>query len=310
MRNVLLLTLFFALAYSTYSQTSVSGGIYTNTTWAKANSPYIVTDTVVVFPGVTLTIEPGVVVRFDNSMQLEVRDGSLIANGTAMDSITFTSNTSNTPGSWASVWLHSTTNTDSSIYRLNYCNFRYATKGVRYGQGSARDSLFVKNSNFSFNKTGLDGGRGQSFYMDTCSFISNVDYGLYTVSGKVNYCNFLHTQNTGLSSGNNCVIRKCSAKYNRVGIYAGAMDSIVDCYAALNATGIAVYSPAIVRNCISDSNSVSGIDVSTDCLLAGNQIKYNAIGIRASSFSTFLTNLVTENIIEYDSIGIYLGVAN
>ena len=56
--------LFLVFCFSATAQTNVSGGIYANTTWTLANSPYIVTDTVVVFPGVTLTIQPGVTVKF------------------------------------------------------------------------------------------------------------------------------------------------------------------------------------------------------------------------------------------------------
>lgn len=48
------------------SQTSVAGGIYQNTTCTLANSPYIVTGSIVVFQGNTLTIEPGVEIRIDN----------------------------------------------------------------------------------------------------------------------------------------------------------------------------------------------------------------------------------------------------
>lgn len=33
------------------AQTNVSGGIYTNTTWTKVNSPYVVTGDIVLFPG-------------------------------------------------------------------------------------------------------------------------------------------------------------------------------------------------------------------------------------------------------------------
>src|SRR6185369_16809986 len=74
------------------AQTYVHGGIYANTTWTKANSPYIVTDTIVVFPGVTLTIEPGVTVKFENKKFIEIRQGTLNAAGTVTDSITITSN--------------------------------------------------------------------------------------------------------------------------------------------------------------------------------------------------------------------------
>src|SRR5438105_3566521 len=77
----ILTILFTVLSFAAKSQTNVSGGIYTNTTWTLANSPYIIIDTVVVFPGVTLTIEPGIVVKFANNKRLEIRQASLIAVG-------------------------------------------------------------------------------------------------------------------------------------------------------------------------------------------------------------------------------------
>src|SRR3982751_3725087 len=85
----LLLTCFVLKA-----QTNVSGGIYSDATWTKANSPYIITDTVVVFPGVTLTIEPGVTLKFADKIRIEIRQANLISEGTRADSITYTSNSS------------------------------------------------------------------------------------------------------------------------------------------------------------------------------------------------------------------------
>jgi hypothetical protein len=52
------------------AQTNFSGGIYSNTTWTKANSPYVLTGSVVVFPGKTLTIQPGVVVQMQSNPNL------------------------------------------------------------------------------------------------------------------------------------------------------------------------------------------------------------------------------------------------
>jgi len=53
----------------------VSGAIRTNTTWTKAGSPYVVTGSVTVYgdttTGVTLTIEPGVEVRFKRTSQYD-----------------------------------------------------------------------------------------------------------------------------------------------------------------------------------------------------------------------------------------------
>ena len=47
--------------------TNVSGTIATDTTWSWAYSPYVVTDNVTVNSGVTLTVEPGVIVKFNET---------------------------------------------------------------------------------------------------------------------------------------------------------------------------------------------------------------------------------------------------
>src|SRR5215510_7571215 len=105
------------------AQTNVSGGIFSNATWTLANSPYIVVDTVVVFPGVTLTIEPGVVVRFEDHKYIEIRNATLIADGNAVDSITFTSNSlTPAPGIWGGISIN-----NSSGASFSFVNVKYGT---------------------------------------------------------------------------------------------------------------------------------------------------------------------------------------
>jgi hypothetical protein len=76
----------FILLYSSYWWwgTLVSDSIYTDTTWTPAGSPYYVTDWTWIDAGVTLTIEPGTVVRFRKSNNwtpdLEV-EGTLNCSG-------------------------------------------------------------------------------------------------------------------------------------------------------------------------------------------------------------------------------------
>ena len=114
--NSKLAVLFIFLTYG-YGQTNVSGVISSNTTWTLANSPYIATGNILINEGVTLTIEPGVVVKFDSEKTLQIR-GEFIAQGTSDNKITFTSNsTSPSKGDWGNLAFlegatHATFNND------------------------------------------------------------------------------------------------------------------------------------------------------------------------------------------------------
>jgi hypothetical protein len=72
------------------AQTYVTGALSSNATWTIAGSPYEVTGDVTLGPGVTLVIQPGVEVRFRSQRRLTVA-GALIARGTALAPIRFTS---------------------------------------------------------------------------------------------------------------------------------------------------------------------------------------------------------------------------
>ena len=78
--------LLFTIATVCTAETAVSGNL-TTATWTPEGSPYVLSGTVRVLSGETLTIEPGVQVQ---SGQLTV-NGRLIAEGTREDSIVFVS---------------------------------------------------------------------------------------------------------------------------------------------------------------------------------------------------------------------------
>lgn len=71
--------------------TNVTGILFSNTTWTKANSPYSLIGLVAVNQGVTLTIEAGVVINL-NGNYIQV-NGTLIAKGSNSDNIQFNSGT-------------------------------------------------------------------------------------------------------------------------------------------------------------------------------------------------------------------------
>ncbi|MBK5286006.1 MAG: hypothetical protein JJE25_11450, partial [Bacteroidia bacterium] len=151
------------ISFSAFAQTNVSGGIYTNATWTLANSPYIVVDTVVVFPGVTLTIQPGVVVKFANGKYMEIRQATLMAVGTSVDSITFTSNSATpTPGIWLRINLNNCVQS-----HFNFCNFYYSSNGVTGASTSGPTFVTFRNSNFRYN---INGHSVLHCIVDTCTF--------------------------------------------------------------------------------------------------------------------------------------------
>lgn len=96
----------------------VSEDIVEDTTWYKSLSPYVITNSISVDEGATLTIEPGVVVKFkanDNyyssGISLGVY-GTIIADGTGDESIYFTSSYDDKGGS-----------TDDDLDFCDYVNF-------------------------------------------------------------------------------------------------------------------------------------------------------------------------------------------
>jgi len=75
----------------------------TTRTLTVAESPYLVTDTIRVLQGATVTVEPGVEIRFGGLHWLKV-EGNLQAVGTTSAPITFTSNSSNPDfGDWRNI---------------------------------------------------------------------------------------------------------------------------------------------------------------------------------------------------------------
>ncbi|MFO7681762.1 MAG: DUF11 domain-containing protein [Chloroflexota bacterium] len=86
------------------SSVNVSGPIITNTTWTLAGSPYILNGVVTVNEGVTLTVEPGVMVMANTNSGFDIA-GRLEAIGTPAQPITFTSVASATPGEWYGIFI-------------------------------------------------------------------------------------------------------------------------------------------------------------------------------------------------------------
>ncbi len=220
------------------AQTTVSGGIYNNTTWTLANSPYLMTGSIVVFPGVTLSIEPGVEVRVkehglaETQYYLETR-GTINMVGQPSAPITFRADTAiTTVGAWAGFIIK---NSQGGSINYNFVNISNAVNCFVYDAGLP-DLIQLNECNFSFNFYAIV--VGLELVAENCTFTNN-DIAIY------GWSNFTF---------NDCVFdNNISALY----IYASSFE-MYDCIVRNNNLGIGLNAGAIngilVKNTLFENN--------------------------------------------------------
>jgi hypothetical protein len=138
-----------------HAETIVSGNITADTTWTKTGSPYIVGRSYV-NAGVTLTIEPGVEVRFTAGGWLSTAAGAVStihAQGTAEEPITFTSAAAAPQaGDWAYLYVYPT-----GVLNLRHCV-------VEYG-GSSGSALAVHSANVTVQDCTIRDNSGHGIHL-------------------------------------------------------------------------------------------------------------------------------------------------
>jgi hypothetical protein len=275
MKKALLLFMIYLLTLKTgVSQTYVNGGIYSNTTWTLANSPYIVTDTVVVLSSVTLTIQPGVVVKFDNTVGLIQVKGMLYADGTPSDSIIFTSNSA-TP--YAGIYNGIQLSTNPQSFR--YCRFSYAKEAIM--------------------------STGNGYPIAHCLFMSNLQGIGFAYAGPIDTCTFMYDTIGTIEPGTGCYpLRFCEFIQNGIGISmlngGPLLNSIFrnNNYGLYSVGGGSCGGHVLIENCTFDSNRAYGLySVGTDTIRSCI-IRYNGVGVKTSN------NVITSNDISDNYIGI------
>ncbi|HHY54570.1 MAG TPA: DUF11 domain-containing protein [Chloroflexi bacterium] len=119
-----------------------SGTLGASQDWCPENNPHLITGTVIVPNGVTLTLRPGVVVRANSGTWLRV-DGTLTAIGTPTQPITLTSSADSGPGQWGGIYL------TSGEADLRHVTIRYAGQYNTWGYAAinvAYSTLNLENS--------------------------------------------------------------------------------------------------------------------------------------------------------------------
>jgi parallel beta-helix repeat protein len=123
--------------------TYVEGFIQQDTVWTLTDSPFIVINDITVKPGYTLTIEPGVEVRFGGNFSLVV-EGVLNAVGTTENTIKFISNKVQPQlGDWNTLRFVNKLQASTMAYSI----VKYATNGITVENGNVQ----VRNCEASYN---------------------------------------------------------------------------------------------------------------------------------------------------------------
>lgn len=303
--NKLTLSLSVAFLFSlsnVFAQTLLHGGIYTNTTWSLANSPYLMDGSVVVFPGVTLTIEPGIEVRVKengfsgNQFYLETR-GTINMIGRPGALITFKADTYPTSNyEWAGILVKNSqggilnydyVSISNALYAINYdsyvppliilnqCVFKYNTNGINVGLELQADSCtFLGNGNAVYG--------WNIFKFTNCIFDSN-QYALPVYASELMIKDCFFANNTVgilLNSYSSSGLDMSNTIFDNNGIaFQNASSGLIDnCTFTNNEQGITYASNLEIRN--SDfNNNQTAMQVGLETLVYNCEINNNVTGV-------------------------------
>lgn len=231
----------------TYVQGNVSG------TWTEPNSPYIVIGQATVPAGQTLTIQPGVLVKFDVGLSLTV-NGILRAIGLPGDSIAFTTTQSNpAPGEWGQINVTNPGSIDTAAM-LQYCVLKY---------GGASDNAVLTGSDVRVLNSTISQNSNGPVIVSKSSILS---------------CTVSYNAGVGIWPGNGGTIDSCVISNNGVGINMGSDGGVAvirDCMISGNGVGIASAWYATVIRCVVERNSGDGINMYVGLNVKGSIIRLN-----------------------------------
>ncbi len=301
------LLFFFALVFyntPSFADTSVGGRISSDTAWTFANSPYVVTSTVQVYgtstSPVTLTIEPGVVVKFNSGTSLQIGNGTsqgaLAAQGTAANHITFTR--SGTSGTWNG--LNFQDGTIDSTTDLEYVDVQYST-GVTMTSASPT----IRNSTIT-SLSGYVSLSSSNPTLDTVTITNTGSYGIYLSSSSptITGGSLTNSSPTGhgiYGSGSPVISNYSVSIVNTASYYGVYMSSTTSAMSITNSTigngiyiGSTVITPTITGNTFTNvdsshmhaganiiaqilsGNTINGITPAGQIEIVGEQMKQDA----------------------------------
>ncbi len=208
-----------------------SGTITADETWCAADNPHQMTGDVTVAPGVTLTVEPGVVAKGGTTVELQVQ-GHLTAIGTPAQPITFTSSVDTAYNQWSGIVF------EGGAGELDYATVRYGgrpnsinpnctssglgfnvgVRNVQAGEVRIRNSQ-IRSVGFQCNGDSPDYG----LYIDNSRVVvEDTTFANNGISNTGDYAIYVAGVNSSLSLTGNTFTAN---KNNRVLVASGAMTS-------------------------------------------------------------------------------------
>ncbi|MCF8220122.1 MAG: hypothetical protein K9I97_01440 [Cryomorphaceae bacterium] len=276
------------------AQTIVSGGIYQNTTWTLANSPYQVNGSIVVFPGNTLTVEPGVTILINNTnaqnIYIETR-GTLNMVGTDQLPITVRALVDTTNIGWQGFVC-----TSSQGGVLNADRFRISNAATPFDYESPVSLYQYTNCRFSHCGEAIT--VGNEVVLNNCQFRGN-EVAVYGWSYfTLNNCYFKDNGTAINAYSTAFTLTNTTFQENTNGIVfsAGVFDSmyIADCVFQNNGSALSAPNNGIVENCTFLDNTI-GIQGSYNCQIQNNLFEYNDLGVNISVLTSLTNNQINNN---------------
>jgi len=224
-----IILLLLSFAELSNAQTHISSGtLPDNSVWTTPNSPYIIDGDVIIGADSSLTIDPGVTVKFTSGTSMMV-NGLLTADGIAGSPIIFTSNAS-TPaaGDWGRIEF---VNTTDPATLLDHCVVEYGGAGSRntnlfYEAGSP--TIHITNSTIRYSSGNGVTIRTSQLQISGSTFYGNANWGVYGdafLATGTNISNSTVRQNSvgGIRIPNNALLTvdNVTVDSNDVGIEIG-----------------------------------------------------------------------------------------
>lgn len=247
------------------------GGIFKDTTWTFSESPYVISEKLTLFPGYTLVIEPGVEVRFSSGAKLTIR-GSLVAEGTESNRITFTSTEPGTKGSWDGIDVATHLGAKASI---RFAYFSYAQTAIYVHLGGS-GPVNIYDSVFTDNIIALGGYGGYGWQMTVERSIFERNTYAVTSADKRILNSIFKNNDYGLYATERISVYSSILTENQVALYGGRGE---------------------VENCEISKNNIGVQSFFEGFTLSQNTIKYNDVGVILGRYDTSSSPVYLNNFI-------------